>query len=92
MSIFKRRPSRLARILAAHDLEVAMRRAESPPSFLDQCEHVRTPQGRKAHLRHPDYGVLCGSAGADQDARGLLEECRTCRARAEGISDERKAS
>ena len=59
--------------------------------FLAQCEHVTTPQGRTAHLRHPDRGVLCGWA-ASKSARDGLQECRLCLDEARKLSGGNVAS
>jgi hypothetical protein len=60
--------------------------APQPPSFLDQCERVRTPQGRTAHLRHPVAGVLCGWPAEWHLADESLPTCLLCSDEAERLS------
>lgn len=82
MKLFRRGPTRLERELAAADLEIAVGRAQSAsqpgPSFAATCDRVRTPQGRRAHLKHPEQGVLCGWHGAEDEADLSLPLCRLC--------------
>ena len=48
-------------------------------AFAAQCARVTTPQGRKAHYRHPVAGVLCGGwPGADREADPSLPACQMC--------------
>lgn len=76
MKLFKRGPTRLERQLAAANLEIAIGRAEAAPAA--QYDRVCTPKGRRAHLRHPDLGVLCGWPGAEDTAGPSLPLCRLC--------------
>jgi hypothetical protein len=88
----KRKPTQLERQLAEADLTDAMGRAqaarieETPPAAAG-CVLVRTPQGRIAHLRHPERGVLCGRPGAHVDADPRLPLCRTCGAAADRLDE-----
>jgi hypothetical protein len=91
VSIFKRRPTQLQQQLAEADRETAKGRlrdalATVQPSLAAQCEHVRTVQGRTAHLDHPEHGVLCGWPGAWIPAGPSLPVCRLCEEKANGIS------
>ena len=90
MKLFKR-GTRLERQLAASDLEIAMGRAEQAAaareSFTARCTRVRTPQGRIAHLKHPDLGVLCGWRGAETEADPSLPVCRLCTDALAGIGE-----
>jgi len=53
---------------------------EKPASFAAQCEHVCTPKGRTAHLRHPDFGILCGWHAPEWRKAGPpFQECQTCK-------------
>lgn len=60
-----------------------LKRNRAPQSFASQCTRVRTPQGRKAHYRHPEHGVLCGWPGAEVEAERSLELCKLCEVAAE---------
>lgn len=82
---------KLSRVLSGARLEGAMARAQAGPSLADACEHVRTAQGRLAHLRHPELGVLCGWSAAWTPADPLLPVCRMCEDAAEA-ADELAAS
>jgi hypothetical protein len=98
VSIFKRRPRRLPRQLALGQLEDAMGRvqenrseAEEPPPA--RRERVRTPWGRKAHLRDDSgHGVLCGwPAQQWEEAPAGMEDCRPCGLAAEVVPERRPA-
>lgn len=56
-----------------------LKRSKTPQSFASQCELVTTPQGRTAHYRHPQHGVMCGwPAGSWIPAGPGLAECQAC--------------
>ena len=83
MPLFRKRPGR-----AGHD-----RGEKKPPSFADQCERVCTGQGRKAHYRHPDLGILCGWQSPDWIPAGPgCPDCKLCRSAAEAADEMRPAS
>ena len=90
MGFLKRRgPNRMERLLAASSLQEAMGRVET--SFADECERVRTPQGRIAHLKHPRRGVLCGWTAEWVDAGQSFPTCLLCDAELrteDGIGEE----
>ncbi len=81
---WRRGPSRLERELVQAGLEDAMARAEAEQSGY---RHVRTPQGRTAHLQQAPPGVLCGWRGPWQPADPSLPVCRTCKAELEKLSE-----
>jgi hypothetical protein len=97
MSIFpgrKKRAAQLPRQLALGRLDDAIGRAEDTRTFADRCRHVRTGQGRKAHLEDPERpgsGALCEWPGALLAADPALPVCQLCKVAA-GIADERRAS
>ena len=80
MSIFKRRPSRLERVLSDFDREIEETRSkEAAKPFAARCRHVRTASARKAHLLPPGgSAVLCGWPGATYDADESLAVCHMC--------------
>ena len=94
---FLKRKDRVGRQVGNTLLESAVERAEtrsedSGRPFADQCVRVCTAQGRKAHLQHPELGVLCGwPARAWLPVTGELVLCRDCDAAARG-RDGRRAS
>ena len=92
MKLFKRAD----RVLAKHDaIEADIRRRDRvQPSFASQFRHVRTEQGRKAHLEDPERpgsGALCEWPGALVAADPALPVCQLCKVAA-GLADERRAS
>ena len=93
MNLFKKKPNALERLRLTGLVDEALSRTETPPSLADECEHVRTAQGRTAHLRHPELGVLCpfGTA-AEVKADPSLPVCRMCQDAAAAIDDLRPAS
>ena len=79
----RKKPSRLEHVRALGDLQDAMGRAESGSeeeerAVADECQYLRTPSGRIAHLRHPRYKVLCGWRAEWVDADPSLDVCRLC--------------
>ena len=75
MKLFRRRAPRRIDTSLLED----PREGEAP--FAVQYEHVRTAQGRTAHLMHPDVtgAVLCGwPAPQWHDAPASLPVCHLC--------------
>lgn len=95
---FPKRKNRLPRQLGHALLEDAMGRAQTQETrsegegagFAGQCERVRSPQGRKAHYRHPRHPerVLCGWPGEWVDAGDSLPTCLMCADELERLSGE----
>lgn len=84
MGLFSRRASRLERVLARHELKEAMGRVEAEQSGY---RHVRTFQGRTAHLQQSPPGVLCGGwRGPWIPAEPELPVCRMCSDELERLS------
>ena len=81
----KKRGSQADRQIGLSGLEEALGRSEAPA---DPYEHVRTAQGRTAHLKPSGAapGVLCGWPGPWVPADPSLPVCRTCGDRAGGTA------
>ena len=97
----KRRGPRVSRQLAQAALTDAMGAVQEnrsdeaavPQPFADQCERVTTPAGRKAHLRHPELGILCGwPVPSWTDAGDSLPTCLMCAGELERLSGHEAAS
>ena len=93
----RRRGPRVSRQLAQAALTDAMGAVQEnrsdeaavPQPFADQCERVTTPAGRKAHLRHPELGILCGwPVPSWTDAGDSLPTCLMCADELERLSGE----
>lgn len=72
---FRRLKNVLAGFDAKQDALKDQAASETPPGY----ERVRTPQGRLAHLKHPQLGVLCGWRAAWTPADPSLPLCRMCK-------------
>ena len=80
---------RIERVLVLGDPQDA---AAGPELATPEYELVCTPQGRIAHLQHPEHGVLCGWPAPEwRPASASLPLCRLCGLAAE-VADDRKAS
>ena len=87
---WRRGPSKMERAPAAARLDEALDRSGRP----DEYEHVRTAQGRTAHLMFPPSAprVLCGWPGPWVPADASLPVCRMCEDVAEALDTAKAAS